>query len=150
MRSTKIIVLQLKQIIYTVLFVIVGICLILLLIYMFNNKSDTKAPVMATYVPGVYTSSIVIENQPVNVEVVVDKNHINSINLTNLDSAIATLNPALVPTLSDLEIQLVNDTSFENLSIKTDTKYTSSLLLGAIEKALDKAKPEDVHNKENK
>ncbi|GMQ63758.1 hypothetical protein [Vallitalea maricola] len=150
MRSTKIIVLQLKQIIYTVLFVIVGICLILLLIYMLGNKNDTKAPVMATYVPGVYTSSIVIENQPVNVEVVVDKNHINSINLTNLDSAIATLNPALVPTLNDLEIQLVNDTSFDNLSIKTDTKYTSSLLLGAIEKALDKAKPEDVHNNKKK
>lgn len=147
MKSTKIIVLQLKQIIYTVLFVIVGICLILLLIYMFNNKNDSKAPVMATYVPGVYTSSIVLENQPINVEVVVDKNHINSIKLNDLDSAIATLNPALVPTLSDLEMQLVNDTSFENLDIKTDSKYTSSLLLGAIEKALDKAKPEDVHNK---
>ncbi|GKX30840.1 hypothetical protein SH1V18_33200 [Vallitalea longa] len=147
MKSTKIIVLQLKQIIYTVLFVIVGICLILLLIYMFNNKSDTKAPVMATYVPGVYTSSIVLENQPINVEVMVDQNHINSIKLTDLDSAIATLNPALVPTLNDIEMQLVNDTSFENLEIKTDTKYTSSLLLGAIEKALDKAKPEDVHKK---
>ena len=145
MKSTKIIVLQLKQIIYTVLFVIVGICLILLLIYMFNNNDDSKAPVMATYVPGVYTSSIVLENQPINVEVVVDKDHINSINLTDLDSAISTLNPALVPTLDNLEMQLVNDTSFENLEIKIDSKYTSSLLLGAIEKALDKAKPEDVH-----
>jgi uncharacterized protein with FMN-binding domain len=112
---------------------------------MLNNKNDAKTPVMATYVPGVYSSSIVLENQPVNVEVVVDKDHINSIQIKNLDSALETLNPAIVPTLNDLEIQLVNDTSFENLTIKTDAKYTSSMLLGAIQKALDKAKPEDVH-----
>lgn len=145
MRSTKIVVLQLKEIIYTALFVVLGICLILLLIYMFSNKKDASTPTMATYVPGVYTSSIVLEKQPVNVEVVVDKNHINSIRITDLDSAIATLNPALVPTLNDLEMQLVNDTSFENLQIHTETKHTSSLLVNAIEKALDKAKPKDIH-----
>lgn len=147
MRSTKIVVLQLKEILYTVLFVILGICLILLLVYMFSNKKESKPPAVATYVPGLYTSSIILENQPVNVEVVVDKDHINSIRLTNLDPAIATLNPGLVPTLQDLEMQLVNDTTMENLDIKTDAKYTSSMLLNAIDAALNKAKPEDEKNK---
>lgn len=145
MRSTKIVVLQLKEIIYTALFVVLGICLILLLIYMFSNKKATSTPTMSTYVPGVYTSSIVLEKQPVNVEVVVDKNHINSIRITDLDSAIETLNPALVPTLSNIEMQLVNDTSLQNLQIKTETKHTSALLVNAIEKALDKARPNNLH-----
>ncbi len=147
MRSTKIIVLQLKEILYTALFVILGICLILLLVYMFSNKKESKPPAVATYVPGLYTSAIMLENKAVNVEVIVDKDHINSIRFTDLDPAIATLNPALVPTLQDLEIQLVNDTTVDNLSIKVETKHTSSMLLNAIESALGKAKPEDAKDK---
>lgn len=147
MRSTKIVVLKLKEIIYTALFVILGICLILLLVYMFSNKKESKPPAVATYVPGLYTSAIMLENKAVNVEVVVDKDHINSIRLTDLDPAVATLNPALVPTLQDLELQLVNDTAVDNLSIKTETRHTSSMLVNAIQSALDKAKPEDAKNK---
>ncbi|QUI24762.1 hypothetical protein HZI73_21740 [Vallitalea pronyensis] len=148
MRSTKIVVLKLKEIIYTALFVILGICLILLLVYMFSNKKESKPPTVATYVPGLYTSSIMLENKAVNVEVVVDKDHINSIRLTDLDPAIATLNPALVPTLQELEIQLVNDTSVDDLSFNIETKHTSSMLVSAIESALDKARPDDAKDKD--
>ncbi len=114
---------------------------------MFSNKKESKPPAVATYVPGLYTSAIMLENKAVNVEVVVDKDHINSIRLTDLDPAVATLNPALVPTLQDLELQLVNDTTVDNLSIKKEAKHTSSMLVNAIQSALDKAKPEDAKNK---
>lgn len=70
-----------------------------------------------------------LENKAVNVEVVVDKDHINSIRLTDLDPAVATLNPALVPTLQDLELQLVNDTTVDNLSIKKKKLSTHPLCL---------------------
>lgn len=147
MRKTRIIVLQLKEIIYTALFVAFGIFLIILLVFMFTNKKEDSSPTTATYTPGIYTSSVVLNNQPVNVEVTVDRNHINSIRITNLDDAVETMYPLLVPTLSNLESQLINDTPINNLSIQTDSMHTSSLLLNAIESALDKANPTiKIHN----
>lgn len=146
MRKTRIIVLQLKEIIYTALFVAFGIFLIILLVFMFTNKKEDSSPTTATYTPGIYTSSVVLNNQPVNVEVTVDRNHINSIRITNLDNAVETMYPLLVPTLSNLENQLINDTPINNLSIQTDSMHTSSLLLNAIESALDKANPTKIHN----
>ena len=53
--KTKIVVLRMKELIYTAIFVGLGILLIILLVYMFSSKGgkqkDSAAP--TSYIPGV-------------------------------------------------------------------------------------------------
>ena len=64
MSKTKIVVLHMKEIIYTAIFVGLGILLILLLVFMFlpkntDSTSDNDAPI---YKAGVYTSQMTLNN----------------------------------------------------------------------------------------
>lgn len=144
MGSTKILVFRLKEIIFTVLFIALGVLLILLLVFMFSSKKEKIAPTME-YVPGVYTSSVMLDNQIVNVEVIVDKKHINAVRLVDLNATTETLYPLLEESLLDIETQLTNNSTVEALNIQSKYKYTSSLLLDAINQALLKANTGSVH-----
>lgn len=139
--KTKIVVLRMKEIIYTAIFIGLGILLIALFMIMFRPKKDT-APVSSdtvSYIPGVYSSSITMGSQEVNVEVTVDADHIKSIALVPLSDSITTMYPLMQPTLDDLASQICSSQSLENLSYSSETKYTSAVLLKAIENALKKA-----------
>ncbi len=146
MSRTKIIVLQLKEIIYTALFVALGIFLILLLIFMFTNKKDKEAVPTTQYVPGVYTSSVIFNNHYVDVEVIVDKNHVNAVNIKQLDPIVETFYPTLVPSLNNIEDQLMDDIALDDIEIGIETKHTSNQLVLAIEHALQKARVGEIHN----
>ncbi|PXV86255.1 hypothetical protein C8E03_11340 [Lachnotalea glycerini] len=139
--KTKIVVIQLKELIYTFLFVLLGILLVLLLIFMFlpkGSKDNQAAPTM-NYVAGVYSSSLVINDNTIDVEVVVDEDHINSICLINLSEAVTTMYPLMQPALDDLTKQIYANQSLEGVTYSEDNKYTSMVLLDAIAEALDKA-----------
>ena len=84
--KTKIIVLRMKEIIYTALFIGFAIVLIMLFLFMFRPKKDnisgstaeqtaenasSSTPASATYVPGLYSSPIVLGSENANVEVTV-------------------------------------------------------------------------------
>ncbi len=142
MAKTKIVVIQLKEIIYTVIFAALGVLLILLLIVMFKgNKGDeTASNDTDLYNAGVYTSSISLNDTAYNLEVVVDSNHINSVTILNIDDAITTLYPLVEPSLVAINDQLCNDVSIDQVEIDEDKQYTEQLLIEAINVALDKAK----------
>lgn len=138
--KTKIVVLHLKEVIYTAIFAVLGILLILLLIFMFlpdNKDKDTEETMK--YTAGVYTSSIQLNDNAIDVEVVVDDNHINSVTLVNLDEATAAMYPLMQPALDNLTRQIYEKQSLENISYGDDNQYTSMVLLNAIQSALDKA-----------
>lgn len=141
--KTKIVVLHMKELIYTGIFVLLGILFIILLILMFlpKNKDQARTPetASATYVPGVYTSSIVLNNHAVDIQVVVDENNINSIQLVNLDEAVTTMYPLIEPAFEDIIDQIYKGQSLENVTYSDDNKYTSSILLDAISDSLKKA-----------
>lgn len=142
--KTKIVVLRMRELIYTVIFASLGILLILLLIFMFlpdKNKRDTKETM--TYVSGVYNSSIKFNDNAIDVEVVVDNNRINAISLVNLDEAVATMYPLMQPALDNISQQIYESQSLENITYSEENQYTSMVLLNAIEQALEKAIPED-------
>jgi uncharacterized protein with FMN-binding domain len=142
MAKTKIVVIQLKEIIYTVIFAALGILLILLLIFMFKGGKDDKTAANDTdqYKAGVYTSSINLNDTSFNLEVVVDNNHINSVQLQNTDDSIATMFPLIEPSLEAITLQLNKDVPIEQIQTQDDMQYTQQLLIEAIETALDKAK----------
>jgi hypothetical protein len=141
MAKTKIVVIQLKEIIYTVIFAALGILLILLLIFMFRDKGDEVASTQTDlYRAGVWTSSITLNDMSLNLEVVVDKNHINKVSIKNIDESITTMYPLVEPALESIANQLYDDIPLDQIQIKDDSKYTQQLLIEAIKVALDKAK----------
>lgn len=138
MSKTKIVVIQMKEIVYTAIFVGLGILLILLLVFMFLPKNK-KASEQAQYTPGVYTHQITLGESSLNVEVVVDENHINHVSITNLSDSITTMYPVVKPALEDISKQLANNVNLEEIVISEDCKYTEMLILQGVEKALEKA-----------
>ena len=71
--KTKIVVLHMKEIIYTVIFAVLAIVLILLLVFMFLPADKETSGTVNQYDPGVYTSSLSLNNTNLEVEVTVDE-----------------------------------------------------------------------------
>ena len=138
--KTKIVVLRMKELIYTGIFVALGILLILLLVYMFapkDQKSSTSAD--AAYIPGVYTSSITLGGNAVDIAVTVSETRIEAIAFNNLDETIETMYPLMQPALDNLADQICETQSLDGLDYSEETQYTSQVILGAVERALEKS-----------
>lgn len=138
--KTQIVVLHMKEVIYTLVFAGLSILLIFLFLYMFlPAKTETGNTESATYTAGVYTSSILFKNSAIDVQVVVDANRINSISLVNLDESVTTMYPLVEPALEELSEQILKKQSTEGITYSQSNQYTSSMLLEAINDALKKA-----------
>lgn len=143
--NTKIVVLRSKELIYTTVLVVIGILVLLIVMSLFSpsesddsiNESEQNQE--TTYIPGVYSSTLTLGNNNLQLQVTVDSNHINDISLINLSEAITTMYPLVEPTLKDLSAKIIESQSIENISYPEETKYTSIILLNALEQALQKA-----------
>lgn len=140
--KTKIVVLHMKELIYTAIFVGLGILLIILLLFMFLPKEEEgeSVPTM-NYVAGVYSSSIMFNDNTVDVQVIVDENRINSISLVNLDDTVTTMYPLMEPAVESISKQVIEKQSTEGITYNSENQYTSIVILNAIENALSKAQP---------
>ncbi len=141
--KTKIIVLRMKELIYTGIFIALGLLLIILLIVVFSPKKSEEAASSAqepAYVPGIYTTSLMLNDRTVDIAVTVDENNINDIRMINLDEAVTTMFPLLEPAFDDLANQIVRNQSVSDISYSDDNKYTSLVLLDAIKTSLGRAK----------
>ncbi|MDE5931584.1 MAG: hypothetical protein K2H40_03740 [Lachnospiraceae bacterium] len=144
--KTKIVVLHVKELIYTGILAVLGILFIVLLIIMFlpREEKPETVPTMTqttsnTYVPGVYTTSLILNDNVVEIEVTVDERNINSIRLVNLDEAVTTMYPLIQPSFEDLANQIISNQSLDGITYSDDSKYTSMILLNAITASLEKA-----------
>ena len=149
--KTKIVVLHMKELIYTGIFAVLGVLLVILLILMFlpgKDKKDPPAPepepevtqTASLYIPGIYTTELVLGSESIDVEVIVDKNSVTSIRMVNLNEAVTTMYPLLQPTFDSICEQVMEQQSLESISYSTESKYTSLVLLEAIQNSLEKAK----------
>ena len=135
--KTKIVVLHMKEVIYTGIFVVLAVVLFM----MFGKSRDADtASAKAVYHAGVYASPITLNDNPFDVEVTVDENHINAISLVNLSETTTAMYPLMQPALDALSEQICQTQSTENITYTEENKYTSMMLLDAIEKALEKAR----------
>ncbi len=141
--KTRIVVLHMKEIIYTAIFVVLGILLIILLAFMFFPKQK-NVNVEKRYTPGIYTSTVSLNNTSLEVEVLVDDSHINAIRFSNLDESVATMYPLAQPTIEYIADQIYESQSLEDIAYSDDSPYTSQVILNAIKEALKKA--EDSSN----
>ena len=151
--KTKIIVLHMKELIYTGIFAVLGILFVILLVVMFlPDKEESPAPVKdqpqtdstdtdSLYIPGIYTTELVLGSQAIDVEVIVDDDAITSIRMVNLNDAVTTMYPLLEPTFDSICRQVYELQSLDQVTYTADTKYTSLVLLEAIQTSLNKATP---------
>lgn len=137
--KTKIVVLHMKEIIYTAIFAVLAIVLILLLLFMFVPKGKERATEEKKYNPGIYTSTVTLNNTALEVEVTVDESHINSIRFSNLDETVTTMYPLIQPAIEEIAEQVYEKQSLENIEYSSDNPYTSQIILNAIDEALEKA-----------
>ncbi len=139
--KTKIVVLHMKEVIYTAIFLVLLIILGILVFFMFGSGKSSQVSSMGTsrYTPGIYRSSLSLNNNTFDVEVTVDADRISSIHLTNLSETTAAMFPLIEPALDSLASQIYSSQSLENLDYPSDQKYTSAMLIEAIRKAVEKA-----------
>ena len=142
--KTKIVVLHMKEIIYTVIFAL-AILLIIVLVIMFapgkekaaqETTVDTPA---SMYVPGVYTTTLNIGDSNLDIAVTVDDTRINSVELINLSEAVTTMYPLIEPSFEDLASQVMEKQSLEQITYPDESHYTSLVLLDAIRSSLERA-----------
>lgn len=139
--KTKIVVLHMKEVVYTAIFLLLAIALGVLVFFMFGPGRSQKviSDTNAKYHPGVYRSSIELSGNTFDVEVTVDADRIKSIQLVNLSEVTSAMFPLMKPALLSLASQIYSTQSLEGIQYSSDQKYTSQVLLDAIKEAVGKA-----------
>ncbi len=140
--NPKIVVFQLKELIYTIIFVILGILLILLLVFMFLHNSEDEET-NASYVPGTYSSSLTVGSMPMEVSVKVDSERIVDVSLSPVGDTIETVYPQLKVSIDSIRTQIIDTQNPDDVYMTSDSQYTYAVLMDAIKTALDKAKASD-------
>jgi len=152
MANKKIVVLKLRELIYTGIFLFFGIVLILLLVAMFSggHRSDpnsteenTSSPgadndTTATFRPGLYTTDLTLAGNTSSLQLLVEADRIVSIDLETEDY-ITTMYPLIEPALDIIESNLTEGIPLSDITFSMDTQYTGHLLIQALEILFDKA-----------
>lgn len=140
--NTKFMVFHLKELIYTIILFLLGIILIVSLILMFkdNGQTDTSASDDGLYNAGVYSSCVTLNGNPMEIQVVLDKDHINSITIENISESIETMYPLVKPAFEDIANQIVSTQSLENVTYAEGSQYTYSVIYDAICDTINSAK----------
>ena len=153
--STRIVVIPLKKLIIMVC--VIAALIILAAIFIFGGsssdaakstgvniststdtvKKNTSCP---TYSPGVYTSSILLNGTPIDIQVTVDSDNINNIEMVNLSESVQTMYPMLNSSFDETKTAVINNGSTDNITYNAGSKYTATMLLSAIDSALAKAR----------
>ena len=94
-----------------------------------------------TYIPGIYTTELILDSETVNVEVIVSDHAITSVSLADPSETLTTMYPLLEPTMESLNDQLCEMQDPEQVTYSAETRYTSLVLLEAVKASLEKAKP---------
>lgn len=129
-----------KELIYTGLFILLGVLFIILLVIMFNPKGEKASKDSSTaYIPGVYTTSLILQGSAVDLEVVVNESQITSIRFINMEESVPTLYPLMEPALDDLAQQIYESQDLSTVKYNNENRYTSLMLLEAISNTLEKA-----------
>lgn len=94
-----------------------------------------------TYIPGIYTTELILGSETANVEVIVNDHAITSVSLADPSETLTTMYPLLEPTMESLNDQLCEVQDPSQVTYSAETRYTSLMLLEAVKASLEKAKP---------
>ena len=138
--DTRIFVFRLRQLLTFLLVLIILIAAAVFILFVIgSSKKDVQTSPASAYTAGVYTSSITLNNQSVDIQVVVDKDHIKSASIVNLDESVAAMYPLLTTSMDAISAQAAG-VSIDDIRYESSSRYTSQVLLSAIAQAIDKAR----------
>ena len=104
-----------------------------------DQTAQTSEESPSPYTAGIYTTSLMLGGNPVEIAITVDQDYISSIRFRQLSESVAAMYPLMEPALDALSAQICETQSLENLSYSEDSQYTSLMLVSAIKTALAKA-----------
>lgn len=111
----------------------------------FSAAEDVSTGAVAdadnTYIPGIYTTELILGSETANVEVIVNDHAITSVSLADPSETLTTMYPLLEPTMESLNDQLCEMQDPSQVTYSAETRYTSLVLLEAVKASLEKAKP---------
>ena len=137
--QTKIVVIKAKEIIYTGILLILGIILAIVLVIMFAKGKNPDTKKANKYIPGVYSSTVTLGDNALNVSVTVDEDTINGVSIENLNETITTMYPLLEPALDEINSQIATVNEIDEITYSKDNQYTYIILNQAIKNAVSKA-----------
>lgn len=122
-----------KQLLAFALTALVLMVLLLVFIFRFSGKEPSK------YTPGSYTSDINLDSGMMSLVVTVDDNRITDISLDLLDETMAAMYPLTQSVLDNISQQIYEKQSLDGITYVEGSRFTSIVLLNAIQDALSKA-----------
>lgn len=139
--QTRIIVLKQKNLMYGAMIAVSIIAIILILMFCFRGKSheNTSDDNMFQYTAGVYSSTVVLNGNPVEIRVTMDDNLIHHIDAANISDSIETMFPVFDTCFNEITEQVIQNNSTQNITYPAENKYTSIVLLDAIDHAISKS-----------
>lgn len=129
----KFMVVSLGKIIKVLIGVIVGAGIIFAVINLFGGESK------ATYAPGTYTAEIILQRNPINVEVTVSKNQIENVALSNLNQSQEVFYPSFSSCIAEVSKEVVANQSTD-FPRSSAYPVSEDIILQAVDKALAQAK----------
>ena len=145
MSRTRIVIFQLKEIIYTAIFVGLGILLLILLFFMFwpgkgkESAGTTTTPSSvsgqsadtgsAKYIAGVYTSKLTLGDAKINLKVSLDQDRVKSVEV-------------IKPAVKEISDQLAQNVAPDQVVLSDDSPYTSQLILDTVCQVMNEAAAE--------
>lgn len=155
MSRTRIVIFQMKEIIYTAVFVGLGILLLVLLFFMFwpgkekgNNCTSSSAISSLKksastdsdkYIAGVYNSELTLGESKINLRVSLDKDRVKSVEIVNLKESVETMYPLIKPAVKEISDQLAQDIAPDQVVLSDDSPYTSQLILDTVCQVMNEA-----------
>ena len=154
MSKTKIVVLRMKEVVYTAVFAGIGILLLIILFFIFGRQDSPKSESTqsnvsnesstykndAVYRAGIYESQFVIGENTINLEVALDEAQIKSVKVKNLDESVETMYPLMKSAVKDVSKQLSSGVSIDEVVLSKNSMYTEKLVLDAVKTVLDEQK----------
>ena len=84
-------------------------------------------------------SAVSLNNQILYLHVTVDDNRITDISIDSRDEIIETIYPLIQPALDNISRQIYEKQSLDGITYDDSSRYTSKILLNAVQDALSKA-----------
>ena len=159
MSRTRIVIFQLKEIIYTAIFVGLGILLLILLFFMLwpgkeKETANTTSPSSISssrkstgsssgkYVAGVYSSELTLGESKISLRISMDPDRVKSVEVVNLKESVETMYPLIKPAVKEISDQLARDIAPDQVVLSDDSPYTSQLILDTVCQVMNEASAE--------
>jgi hypothetical protein len=135
-----------REIIYTAVFVGLGILLLIILFFMFwpdgkdENKEQADNGKTAVYEAGVYSKQMTVGDSVINLQVVLDEEQVKSVEMINLDDTVSAMYPLMKPSVESISNQLASGVSLDEVVLSDEGQYTEKMILNEVDSVLDEHK----------